>query len=501
MTRAAETADGFRHLREGRVAEALAFFRARLGERPDDVAALNMVGAILCLRDEPEASLHYFEEALRHSPSFVPARKNLAIAQFELGRYESAAKNLRELLSSPEASAQASLFLGMIASESGQHGEAVQLLVNAGDLVASQPRAQIAYARSLAYLGKSDIAREFLQAARAREDLTAPDLVDSAQVAAQAGFFSDALSDLERAQSLGAALEGVGGRRVEVLIQAGREQEALALARQLIHQASSRALLSRLAKLAESAGDLDTAVIALRRAVGVEPKSEDSYIELAEFCVRYRNLDLAIEILDLGLKRYPSSYRLLVQKGITLGQGQRYDEARQEFTAAIAMTDEHSVALTALAVSLILSESLLDALETLRSGIARFPRDFYMHYIYGFALDRSRAEIRDGGAKALAEKHFRQSIELNPAFPGSYYRLGKLMAEDDMEEAIRNLEEAIRLDPSLVSAKYQLGQLYLDAGRHDEGARLVREVGEAKQLDLEHEQMPQFRVVKDPPGQ
>ena len=501
LVHAADGATGLEHLRAGRVNEALAHFRGLLEGNPDDLEALNMVGAILCIRNEPEPSIAYFERALRISPDFVPARKNLAIAQFDLGRLQSAEANLQALLGVPEARTQASLFLGMIHSESGRHSDAVRLLEDAASLVSSQPRALIAYARSLQQLGRSDHAREVLSKVQARGDLTGPDLVDLAQVAAAAERYDEALSALERAEALDLALEGLGVRRIAILVAAGRDEEALALARMLAEKVPDRRLLSRLAELEESAGNLDESILALSRAIQVAPDNEEGYIELSEFCVRYRNPDLALEILDLGLKKRPASYRLLVQKGITLGQGQRYEAARKAFSDAVGLQADHSVALTALAVTLIHLEEVPEALETLRAGTERFPEDFYVHYVYAFAVDRSRAEGGDKGQEALAEKHFRIAIQLNDRFPSAHYRLGKLLAEKDTAEAIRSLEAAVRLDPSLTAAKYQLGQLYLDSGREEDGARLMREIGETKQRELEVEQMPQFRAVRAAPNQ
>lgn len=501
VVRAADGPSGLEHLRAGRVDEALAFFRSSLQTNPNDVTALNMIGAILCIKDEPESSIAYFERALKYSPEFVPARKNLAIAKFDLGRFQSAEEHLRKLLAVEEAREQASLFLGMISSESGRHVEAVRLLDEAGNLLASQPRGLIAYARSLQQLGRTEGAKEALAAVKTRDDLTGPDLVDFAQVSAAAGLVDEALAALKRAEAIDPTLEGVGSKKIAVLAVAGREKEALALARKLATGAPSRALLSRLAELEEGAGDLDAAIMALRRAIQVDPGNDESYIELSEFCVRYRNPELALEILDLGLKRMPRSYRLLVQKGITFGQGQRYESARKAFSDAVELQAEHSVALTALAVTMIHLEEMPEALKTLRSGVERFPEDFYVHYIYGFAVDRSRAESGKEGWEALAEKHFRIAIKLNDKYPSAFYRLGKLLADRDIAGAIRNLEVAVRLDPSLTAAKYQLGQLYLDSGREDDGARLMREIGEAKQRELEEEQMPQFRAVKTEPNQ
>lgn len=496
----ADGRSGLELIQAGRVDEALMHYEARLKENPDDVKSLNMMGSILCMKDDPEASLPFFQRALARSPGFVAARKNLAIAEFELGHYEAAEENLEQLIAVPDASDLANLFLGMIASETGSHERAVRLLNDTGALVDSQPRALIAYARSLEHVGDVDRAMGVLVAARSRDDLTGQDLVDAAQVAVSLGLFDEALADLERAEAADSTVSGLGIRKVEVLVDAGRGEEALALARELVEEAPSGALLSRLAGLSESAGDLDGAIMALRKRVQLEPKRADSYIALSEFCVKYRNPELALEILDLGLGRIPKSYRLLVQKGITLGQGQRYDQARTAFSDAITLTPDHSVALTALAVTLILSEQMPDALTTLASGVERFPNDFYMHYIYGFALDRSQANDMDQDRRTLAVVHLKRSIELNDRFPSAYYRLGKLLAESDMDGAIRNLEAAVQLDPQLTAAKYQLGQLYLDSGRNDDGARLLQEVGEAKQQALEDEQMPQFRAFKAPPS-
>ncbi len=478
----------------------MAFFRSVLAANPDELTALNMVGAILCIQDDPEAATGYFERALRISPDFVAARKNLAIAEFELRHYAAAEEHLQVLLELPEAQGQARLFLGMIASESGQHERAVGLLRAAEDWMASQPRALIAFARSLRHVGQRDKALEVLDLARSRDDLTGADLVDAAQVAVAAGRFDQGLADLERAEALDSDLSGIGVRRVEILVQAGRHEDALALARLLAEETPGGALLSLIAELAEAAGDLDGAVMALRRAIQVEPHSEDRYIELSEFCVRYRNSELALEILDLGSRRIANSYRLLVQRGITLGEVQRYDEARKAFATAIGLTPDHSVALTALAVCLILSEEMSEALKALGAGVDRFPHDFYMHYIYGFALDRARAEQGGRAREALAEEHLRRSIELNKAFPSAHYRLGKLLAEREPATATRHLEAAVRLDPQLTAAKYQLGQLYLDSGRLEDGERLMQEVGEAKQRALEQEQVPQFRAVRTAPA-
>ena len=498
--RAADLTPGMEHLRAGRTDQALAFFEDTRKENPNDVVVLNMIGATLCLRNQTEDSLPYFEKALQIDRSFTPARKNLAIAEFDLGRYRDAKSHWLNLLEAPATRTQASLFLGMIASEEGQHKDAVRHFEQAGDLINTQPRSVIGFARSLGHEGDSARASGLLRTLRQRSDLTAADYADVAVMQSAWGLHEEALADLGQAWELDPTLPGLGYYRADLLAKSGRANEALELAQDLSTRSPDGRLLTLLARIAEDSGKLEMAIEALRKAIQVEPTSEDHYIELSVLCVKYRNEALALEILDLALRRLPRSYRLLVQKGITLEHSQKHAEAKAIFSKAIGLREDHSVALAALAVSQILSGEMPEALATLRSGLERFPEDFYIHYLYGFALDRSRA---DGGeetnAAAMAVSHLKTAIRLNADFSSAYYRIGKLLMGSDPEAAIRNLEAAVRLNPDSVAAKYQLGQLYLDQGRREEGARLMDEVGEAKENELELEQKPQFRVVKAPP--
>ncbi len=497
--RAADLSPGIEHLRAGRTDQALAFFEEAGKHNPNDVKVLNMIGATLCLRNRTLDSIPYFEKALRIDQSFSPARKNLALAEFNLGRYDDAKTHWLSLLEAPALRAQASLFLGMIASEQRQHKDAVRHFEQAGDLINSQPQSLIGFARSLGHEGDSVRADDLLGMLRGRSDLTAADYADIAALLSARGRHEEALADLARAEQLDPRLPGLGYYRVDLLAKAGRSDEALALAEDLSNRSPDGRLLTLLAEIAEGSGKLETAIEALRTAIQIEPRAEDHYLELSALCTKYRNSALALEILDLGLRQLPRSYRLLVQKGITLGHSQNHDEAKKVFSRAIALGDDHSVALAALAVSQLLSGEMPEALTTLRGGLDRFPKDFYIHYLYGFALDRSRAEKgAETDAAQMAVSHLRTAIRLSADFSSAYYRLGKLLIESDPDAAIRNLEAAVRLNPDSVAAKYQLGQLYLDQGRREEGARLMNEVGEAKQKELEQEQKPQFRVAKVP---
>ena len=491
------TARAVELVRQGRPDEALKVFEAERKTHPTDPVLLNAFGATLCLSNRPGDALLLFQEALRLDEHFTPALKNLAITEFNLGRYEIAASHFETLLKSSASRAEANLFLGIIASARQSDREAVRYFEQAGALATREPRAYISFIRSVCRVGNSIRGGNMIRDLQKRADLSAADELDAAAAFSDCGRNKEALDELARAEDGNSALPGLAYEKVDLLAKSGRTEEAIMFAQETNLRSPDGQILTLMAQIAERTGKLDIAVDALRKSIQLEPSSEDHYIDLSILCTKYKNNTLALEIVDLGLRRMPRSYRLLVQRGITLEHSDQHAEARQSFSEAIALTPDHAVALAALAVDEIMSDRMIEALTELRSGVKQFPNDFYLHYLYGYALDRSRSDADDNRKKLqLAIAQFDASIKLNPRFSAAYYHLGKLYSETDQKAAIYNLEMAVNLDPSAVGAKYQSARLYLKSGNRLEGARLMDEVGKAKAASLELEQKPSLVVIE-----
>ena len=117
---------GMELLRQGRVDEAIEVLDAENKAHPNNPILLNTFGAAFCLKNRPGDALPLFQEALRLNQGFRPALKNLAIAEFNLERYDSAISHFETLLRFPETRAEANLFLGMIASARLRDGDAIR---------------------------------------------------------------------------------------------------------------------------------------------------------------------------------------------------------------------------------------------------------------------------------------------------------------------------------------------------------------------------------------
>src|ERR1035437_4659200 len=279
--RAADLSHGMELLRNGQVDKAMAFFEEMRRQRPRDPAVLNAIGASLCVMNQTKEATSYFKQAIKIDLNFMPAVKNLAIAEFSLGRYSEATPPLLRLLQSPSTRADAHLFLGMIAAEEHRDKDAIQHFEKVGGLFDGPlnvpPQALICFARSLSHDGQPVRAGVLLDAIEKRSDLLAKDLADTVAILAEFGRYEEALASLDRLKRLEPNFPKLPYERVRILAAAGRNDEALQLAESLSIEAPEGDLFSLLAEIAERTGKLDVAVQALRKAIELEPGSEDHY--------------------------------------------------------------------------------------------------------------------------------------------------------------------------------------------------------------------------------
>lgn len=108
-------------------------------------------------------------------------------------------------------------------------------------------------------------------------------------------------------------------------------------------------------------------------------------------------------------------------------------------------------------------------IDELRKEIALNP-DFAMaHYKLGDAYTR-----REDWDNAIP--HLQRAVWLNPDYSGPYILLGKAYQkrkELGMAEAM--LRQAVRMDPANYQAHYMLGQVLVQAGKTDEGKRMIEQ--------------------------
>ena len=113
---------------DGRIDEALGFYREALRLKPDHVDALTHLGAARAAQGHSEEALNYFDEALRLSPEATSARYNLALVLMRLGRIDEAQQQLEETLRQDDTFLNAHGALANVFVKQGRTEKAIQHL-------------------------------------------------------------------------------------------------------------------------------------------------------------------------------------------------------------------------------------------------------------------------------------------------------------------------------------------------------------------------------------
>ncbi len=149
----------------GNVARAIELYRSVVSERPGDLEARLALGRIYDRRGEHHLALEHFEAARDAAPDDVGVLVDHANALAQLGRFDTAEKELRRALRIDPARPAVHASLGIINFRRGVYGQAEQELKRAIDLDPSAPAPFHYRGESLNQLNRVDEALTMLQRA------------------------------------------------------------------------------------------------------------------------------------------------------------------------------------------------------------------------------------------------------------------------------------------------------------------------------------------------
>ena len=449
------------HVGKREFVPAIRYLEKQLAAAPRDLKALNLMGIALTGAGKRDAANVRFREALALDPGFYPARKNLAINEYDSGRLEDARGHLEAVLKLAPDDAIANLYLAEIHYRAKRHRVALGYYAKSGGRYAQDPLWTLHYARGL------------LEGARTKDAVAVLDQLPPTDGAAlfEAGVaLGEAAAHADAARFFGAARTGyrdpyaAGFNQALMLIEAGEHEAAIGVVQELVAAGQARAELHNLASRAYlGAGRIQEAYDALRQAIRLEPKAPEHYVDLALICVEHDSFDLGLEIVDIGLSQLPESSMLYLQRGVLLAMKGQMVEAEKEFETARRLAPDDSMAYAALGMVWMQSGQADKAVEVLRAELDR-RQGHVVPYIFAVALLRSGVDPAAPEA-AEAAAALRASIEANPDFSPSRAELGRLLFKrDEIEPAIRELEKAVELDPAATPALYALSQAYRKKG-------------------------------------
>jgi tetratricopeptide (TPR) repeat protein len=461
-----------------------------------------------------EAAIQYLN-ALKVDKSFPDAHYALAQTYMHLGQYSGAYAELARTVELQPSNLKARIDLGNLLLAGGKIDEAQK---QADAIMALQPNnpdvhamlSAIALKRGNRDQALAEIGRALqLEPNRAafHEDLG---LLQSADPAKS----SSVEDELKKAVALDAKSVNAKLLLASFYARNNRLQDAEQVGWSAVAtDPKSLAARASLAQIILKQGDQPRAEKVLRQASNDLADNPQGVLILADYFEGSGQIDKAkAEFASLAAK-YPKN--TTVQKGYirVLLQVKDYATARTVVSDLMKKNSKDPEVAALNGIVLLNDGKASDAVNALMEGAKNYPKDAFIQYWLG------RAALQKGDS-ALAEKSFRQAMELNPArleaeeelariaaargdmqlledvadkaiaaaprFPGGYvWRASVEMNHNSPDKAEADLKTAISVAPQSMQAYLLLGRIRFSQNRFPEGVALLEQVLQGDPNSLE----------------
>jgi tetratricopeptide (TPR) repeat protein len=447
-----------------------------LEEAPRNLRLLNLAGLAYTGKGDPKQADQYFESALKISPDFVPALKNLAINEASLGQIGNARKHLNSALEQAPDDPVANLYLGELSYRQQDFKQAAEHLHRAGDLVSRNPNL-------LASLAVSELKLENRQESTGLlADLPPTALTAQSQFAvgialAEAGLPDPAIRYLEAARASNPSAVDITYDLALCYMSVKRYPDAISLLQNLSTSGQETSEIDNLlAEAFEANHETQHAVDILRRAIALSPEEDDNYLEFASICLDHQAFEDAGKVLKVGLTVHPKSARLLFERGILNAMQDHFDLAEQDFKASADLDPENNSAYIGLGITFLQTGNATQAIQVLRTRLQDRPDDANLCYLLGEAILRAGAQDGDP-ALTEAQTLLQKAIRIDNKLVEPRISLGTIyLRHERVEDAVTQFEQARRLDPKAKSAYSHLAVAYRRLGQQDKAREVLREL-------------------------
>lgn len=256
-------------------------------------------------------------------------------------------------------------------------------------------------------------------------------------------------------------------RARELLVGQRRNDEALALLRQVPRQPPSPAGWVATGIECHVRGDYPGAVVACRQALALAPAHAPAHNHLARALHNLGNTPAAVAEFERAVAidpNYPEAWHNL---GHALRAANQFERACDALRRALKIAPGYSSARQGLGVTLLAMDRPAEALEAF-DEVLRRDRD------HADALLHSALSLQALGAAAKARQRFERAVELAPENPWAHYCLGLLLHElRELPAARAALQRSLKLHANSPDAWAALAAVAEEAGDPAQAAMAV----------------------------
>ncbi|MCY3756738.1 MAG: tetratricopeptide repeat protein [Acidobacteria bacterium] len=473
---------------DGALKRAVALLRKAVELDASLAVAQYQLGRLALERDRAGEALPHLETAARLNPDQSRVHYLLARAYRRLGRGEESRSHLKT-------------FRRMKAVEESREepGAGPEPPKTAAELVLQDPQALAAVLSHHYKQGNGDKARRILAEVSGKPTVDPQTLLLYGRIAGEAG-------DYESAEKLFASIVSSHSQPLTAGYHLGLVQfrtGRFADCRQTLLEAlSGRQGNSKVQNLlghcCQGQGKVGEALAAFQKAIRKSPGEESNYLDLVRLLADESLSDywldasrgprlrwhLALQALDRGVEKLPSSARLFETRGFVQAKLDYTREATQSYGRALELDPSSAKAHLGLGVSQRLAGNPGEAGETFERGIRQFPLNASFYQEYGLLLAKA-GDSGDEAARSRSAALLRKALDLDASLVEPRYQLGQMaLAQGNPEEAARYFESAVQLAPRESKLRYGLVRAYRRLGRRQQARE---QAGKYRQLKAAEE--------------
>jgi protein O-mannosyl-transferase len=300
---------------QGRLDEALGYYRQSVEIEPRNPDPLNNIGVALVAKKQYAEAIPYFEAALKAQPNFFEAHNNIGKALEELQRFDEAIAEYRLVLQRKPDHVAALNNLGNALARKGQLPEAIQSYEAALRAKPDQANAHYGLASALARLNRMDEA------------------IDHYRLA------------LQHNPDNAAAHNDLG----LVLARQGNLDEAALQFREAVRcKPDDPALLCNLGRALAGRQKLDEALPLFARALSLAPTNADAHAGLGQALAATGKMDDAVAHFQEAVRLRPDSASAHFNLGRGLAAQGKSEDAIRQFNEALRLKPDFAPARQAL---------------------------------------------------------------------------------------------------------------------------------------------------------